>query len=103
MGMAATRNETGGAGAPGRSAEGPFDEARLLTVGQAADLLGVAHVTLRQWVRAGRIATHPGRKGGLAVDLVRAGDLAALDPRVRERALPAAFRVELGETTHARP
>jgi hypothetical protein len=88
MGMAATPEESGGPSAPGRGPRVPFDEARLLTVGQAADLLGVAHVTLRQWVRAGRIATHLGRTGGLEVDLVRAGDLAALDPRVRQRSLP---------------
>jgi hypothetical protein len=86
--MAATPEESGGPSAPGRGPRVPFDEARLLTVGQAADLLGVAHVTLRQWVRAGRIATHLGRTGGLEVDLVRAGDLAELDPRVHERSLP---------------
>jgi len=93
--MSATRNGSGGAAAPGGRSEGPFDEARFLTIGQAADLLGVAHVTLRQWVRAGRIVTHPGRLGGLAVDLVRAGDLLAIDPLVRQRGLPRASGVKL--------
>ncbi|MEZ6013539.1 MAG: helix-turn-helix domain-containing protein [Planctomycetota bacterium] len=52
----------------------------LLTVGEAADLLGLAHVTLWQWIRSGRIAAQVGWRGGLEVDLICVRDLTRLDP-----------------------
>lgn len=68
---------------------------RLLTLGEAAELLGLPDMVLGREVRAGRLETAVGWRRGRLTRVVRAGELASLDPTVLERQLPPAVPVEL--------
>ena len=65
------------------------DPERLLSFGEAANLLGVADMQLGGAIRAGQLVARVGSCDGRVSRLIRAGDLAALDPLVLDRELPA--------------
>jgi hypothetical protein len=73
---------------------------RLLTLGEAAELLGVADMELGQALRAGQLETSAGWRLGRLTRLVRAGDLVGLDGEVAERLLPEVVpvvRADMGD------
>ena len=71
------------------------DPERRLTLGEAAELLGLPDMAIGREVRAGRLATFAGWRMGRLTRVVRAGDLVALDPGVGDRLLPPAVSTEL--------
>lgn len=76
---------------------------RLLTLGEAAELLGLPDMVLGREVRAGRLETAVGWRRGRLTRVVRAGELASLDPTVLERQLPPAVPVELSSVEALEP
>ena len=70
------------------------DPERRLTLGEAAELLGLPDMAIGREVRAGRLATFAGWRMGRLTRVVRAGDLVALDPGVGDRLLPPAVSTE---------
>jgi len=80
-------------GTPGGTL-GRKDTARLLSVGEAADLAQVSHMTLRNAVRAGRMRTVTGRRRGRLLRLVRVEELARVYPEVLDWPLPPSVPVE---------
>ncbi|MEE8467147.1 MAG: hypothetical protein V3T22_01750 [Planctomycetota bacterium] len=77
-----------------RATLGRQDTQRLLSVGEAADLAQVSHMTLRSTVRAGRMTTVTGRRRGRLLRLLRVEELARVYPEVLDRLLPPAVPVE---------
>ncbi|MEM6572001.1 MAG: hypothetical protein AAF957_26535 [Planctomycetota bacterium] len=72
-----------------------WDPDRWWTIGEAADVAGVAHRQLADWASEGRLTVRNGWREGVEIRLVRAGDVAALAPDARANA--AASRSELTE------
>lgn len=81
------------------------DPERLLTLGEAAELLGMPDMELGQAIRAGELAATAGWRRGRLTRLVRAGDLVAVNPDVEGASLPERVEVELADlsTTDVRP
>ncbi|MEM9383279.1 MAG: hypothetical protein AAGB93_25270, partial [Planctomycetota bacterium] len=86
----------GRASDPGRTdAACRWDPEQWWTIGEAADLAGVAHRQLAAWIDEGRLTIRTGWREGAEIRLVRAGDVADLVPEVR--ACAASSRSALSE------
>ena len=70
------------------------DPERLLSFGEAAELLRVPDMVLGGAVRDGLLVAVAGWRRGRLTRLVRAGDLECLDPTVGERVLPPRIATE---------
>lgn len=76
------------AGLGARAPRGRDDPDRLLGLGEAAELLGLSHMELRDALGEGKLETLPGRRGERLMRLVRVGDLARFWPAALEAVLP---------------